>query len=201
MKPEADQILYRSAEQLQLEIAPQLRTGYAQGTVSLVAVLNIMAAQEYERGAEIRKLENDDMRALFRQLAPFAADAELRTRLEAAAATRDASLAISALDAAKFFADPLVAGSRCYRTGDVGRLDDAGNLHFLGRAGSRVKVRGYTIELAEVEAALVAWPHAAAVAAAAEPDAADPASMRLVAYVEPRAGAPREPRLEVTTAA
>ena len=100
MKPEADQILYRSAEQLQLEIAPQLRTGYAQGTVSLVAVLNIMAAQEYERGAEIRKLENDDMRALFRQLAPFAADAELRTRLEAAAATRDASLAISALDAA-----------------------------------------------------------------------------------------------------
>jgi iturin family lipopeptide synthetase A len=97
------------------------------------------------------------------------------------------------LDARAFAADAQAAGSRCYRTGDLGRLDAHGELHFLGRAGGRVKLRGYTIDLAEIEAALVAWPHATAVAAAAESDDADATAARLVAYIEPRLDAPREP--------
>ncbi len=101
------------------------------------------------------------------------------------------------LNAERFFADPFAdpgdTTARCYRTGDQGRLDTDGQLHFLGREASRVKIRGHTVDLAEIEAALVAWPHASGVAAAAEGDAAELGSMRLCAYLEPRDGAPREP--------
>jgi amino acid adenylation domain-containing protein len=45
---------------------------------------------------------------------------------------------------------------RVYRTGDLGRRDEAGVLHFLGRTDSQIKSRGYRIELGEIEAALTA---------------------------------------------
>lgn len=46
-------------------------------------------------------------------------------------------------------------GSRFYRTGDSGRIDEAGRLLHLGRLDGRVKVRGYGVDLREVEHALV----------------------------------------------
>jgi amino acid adenylation domain-containing protein len=45
-------------------------------------------------------------------------------------------------------------GARLYRTGDRGRYLPNGDIEYLGRADEQVKVRGYRIELAEVEAAL-----------------------------------------------
>lgn len=45
-------------------------------------------------------------------------------------------------------------GGRIYRTGDLARMDDAGTVHFVGRADSQIKSRGYRIELGEVESAL-----------------------------------------------
>ncbi len=54
---------------------------------------------------------------------------------------------------AAFRADP-TTGARLYRTGDLARADDAGVVHFLGRADSQIKSRGYRIELGEIEAAL-----------------------------------------------
>jgi len=62
------------------------------------------------------------------------------------------------LNATAFCADPAAPGWRRYFTGDLGRIDGEGNLHFLGRRGSRVKIRGHTVELTEVEAALAACP-------------------------------------------
>lgn len=47
----------------------------------------------------------------------------------------------------KFFAD----GKRVYRTGDVGRFDDKGNLIFLGRVDRQVKINGNRIEIDEIE--------------------------------------------------
>ncbi|MGI9184290.1 MAG: amino acid adenylation domain-containing protein, partial [Solirubrobacteraceae bacterium] len=43
---------------------------------------------------------------------------------------------------------------RVYRTGDLGRMDGAGVLHYVGRADTQIKSRGYRIELGEVEAAV-----------------------------------------------
>ena len=57
------------------------------------------------------------------------------------------------LTAAKFIANPFGAG-RLYATGDLARRHDDGTLELLGRADFQVKVRGYRIELAEIEAAL-----------------------------------------------
>jgi hypothetical protein len=100
MKPEADQILNHSALQLLMNVAPLLAGGYPQGTVSLVSLLMMMVAQEYERGADIRATENAEMRTLFAELGAFVNDGELATKILAASATQDHSLRVSALNEA-----------------------------------------------------------------------------------------------------
>lgn len=45
-------------------------------------------------------------------------------------------------------------GERMYRSGDIGRRDDEGNLTLLGRNDDRVKIRGYRIDLREIEQVL-----------------------------------------------
>ncbi|HEY4575090.1 MAG TPA: amino acid adenylation domain-containing protein, partial [Thermoanaerobaculia bacterium] len=59
--------------------------------------------------------------------------------------------------AASFLPDPFAAapGERLYRTGDRVRRRPDGLLEYLGRADGQVKVRGFRVELGEVEAALL----------------------------------------------
>ncbi|GAY17442.1 non-ribosomal peptide synthetase [Mycobacterium sp. shizuoka-1] len=71
------------------------------------------------------------------------------------------------LTAARFVANPYAAtpGSRFYRSGDRGRWTEDGRLEFVGRTDHQVKVRGFRVELAEVEAALKAADGVAVAAA------------------------------------
>lgn len=76
--------------------------------------------------------------------------------------------------------DPRFPGQRLYRTGDLGHRAADGALVFQGRDDNLVKVRGFRVELGELEAHLLQHPDLAD--AVVVPHAA-PTGLRLVAVV------------------
>ncbi|GHJ49658.1 peptide synthetase [Catellatospora sp. TT07R-123] len=77
---------------------------------------------------------------------------------------------------------------RIYRTGDLGRVNADGEIEYHGRIDTQVKVRGYRIELTEIESVLLQVPGiAAAVVATHEPE---PGAVELVGYYSLRADTP-----------
>ena len=70
------------------------------------------------------------------------------------------------LTAERFIANPFAddvahghgTGSRLYRTGDIVRWNERGQLEYLGRIDDQIKVRGFRVELGEVESQLLQVP-------------------------------------------
>ncbi|UWU70529.1 non-ribosomal peptide synthetase [Bradyrhizobium sp. NC92] len=88
----------------------------------------------------------------------------------------------------RFLPDPFSrqAASRLYRTGDLARRRADGTIECLGRADHQVKVRGYRIELKEIENALAEHPSVRA--AIVEPRREASGDIRLIAHVVAKPG-------------
>jgi amino acid adenylation domain-containing protein len=88
------------------------------------------------------------------------------------------------LTAERFVPDGLWGepGARLYRTGDLVRHRPDGRLDYLGRLDQQVKVRGFRVELGEVEAVLVGLPGVEECAVLAQGEGV---GKRLVAFVAP----------------
>ena len=89
------------------------------------------------------------------------------------------------LSATAFVPDPYSpeTGARMYRTGDLVRMKANGDIEYLGRLDDQVKVRGFRVELGEIEAVLRTHEQIseAVVTARRDGDASSDA-LRLVAY-------------------
>lgn len=84
------------------------------------------------------------------------------------------------LTRAKFVDNPFEPGTSMYKTGDLARWNEEGNLEFLGRVDRQIKLKGYRIELDEIEQALLRYE---AVKQAAVVDLASPDGLKyLCAY-------------------
>lgn len=98
MKPDVDIVMQGFLGTLLMDIAPHLNAEYSVGNVSIMGLMLFMASEEYDRAADIRVAENDEMRALFAHAATLIEDKALKAKLAAAAATTDSSLRIRSLN-------------------------------------------------------------------------------------------------------
>ncbi len=89
------------------------------------------------------------------------------------------------LTAQRFIDDPFHPdGGRVYRTGDLARLVPEGELDYLGRLDDQVQVRGFRVELGEIEHVLMRHPVVSAACVVMRPDVHG--QPKLLAYLQAR---------------
>ncbi|WP_299570056.1 non-ribosomal peptide synthetase [uncultured Williamsia sp.] len=103
------------------------------------------------------------------------------------------------LTAAAMVADPLGSGGRMYRTGDLVRRRPDGIIDYLGRADDQIKIRGYRVELGEIESVIAALDGVRRCAVVARADADVPGRKTVVAYVVPTSSPAPGGRADVIT--
>jgi amino acid adenylation domain-containing protein/non-ribosomal peptide synthase protein (TIGR01720 family) len=86
------------------------------------------------------------------------------------------------LTAQRFLPDALSGeyGARIYRSGDLARFEGGQRLRYIGRIDNQIKIRGFRVELGEIEAALLTHPEIREAAVLVRED--HPGNKRLVAY-------------------
>lgn len=105
------------------------------------------------------------------------------------------------LTAEKFIADfvdlPNNPSRRIYRTGDLGRINENGDVEYHGRIDTQVKIRGYRIELSEIESILLEQPGIAQ--AAVTTWEVEPGRVELVGYYAYKSGAHAVERADIVS--
>lgn len=100
------------------------------------------------------------------------------------------------LTADKFIENPWAEGpdeQSLYRTGDLAKIDEFGQVHCLGRADDQVKIRGFRVELGEIEAALCDIEGIGTAAVILRPeDGID----QLIAFIAPEIDAKKQSKLK-----
>ena len=57
-----------------------------------------------------------------------------------------------------FIPNPFIPNTLMYKTGDLGKYDENGNITCLGRVDNQIKIRGLRIELGEIENLILKFP-------------------------------------------
>jgi amino acid adenylation domain-containing protein len=158
--------------------------GYGPTEATTFATSHRMGAGSAAAGRPLpigRPLDDAEIRVLDRALRPVPIGAVGELYIGGTGVARG-YLGQPARTAERFVADPFGRpGRRLFRTGDLARWTERGELEFFGRADDQVKVRGFRIEPAEVEALLEGCDAVERALVAAEPEPAG--GKRLVAHV------------------
>ncbi|RCJ27408.1 non-ribosomal peptide synthetase [Nostoc sp. ATCC 43529] len=87
------------------------------------------------------------------------------------------------LTALKFIPNPFSkqAGDRLYKTGDLVRFLPSGDIEYIGRIDNQIKIRGFRVELGEIEAVINQHPSVSASVAIVRED--KPGNQNLTAYI------------------
>lgn len=146
MRPQLPQVLGGFLQSISEDIMPHIGTEYAQKEMEIILLSLMAAAEESDRGAEVRVRDNEDLRALFSRASKHLSDDTLKKRLSEAASTTDESLRVSDLDAAndKLLALLIELHERVENTDDDrARSTEAEIWEFLGTSTQRRAISFY----------------------------------------------------------
>src|ERR1051325_3977630 len=133
-----------------------------------------------------RPIPNNDIHILDERLRPVPAEVTGELYVAGVGLARG-YLGRADLTADRFLANPFGSpGSRLYRTGDMARWRPDGVLDYVGRADQPVHIRGFRVELGEIEAALRSHPALSQSVVIAREDGSRP--KQIIGYVVPAGG-------------
>ena len=167
--------------------AVRLMHGYGPTEITVVAIIADLSAREIAEAAmrEVpigKPIGNAQAFLLDKQLQPVPQGVCGELYIGGAGLARG-YFAAPEITAEKFIPNPfsLEPGARLYKTGDLVRYRQDGQIEFLGRVDNQLKIRGFRIELREIEAALNAHPAVRESVVMAREDAGG--DRRLIAYL------------------
>ncbi|MBH8554262.1 amino acid adenylation domain-containing protein [Nostocaceae cyanobacterium CENA357] len=152
-------------------------------TVVGCCVYQVTKGQQYSGSIPIgRPIANTQLYVLDENLQPVGVDEEGELYIGGDGVARG-YLNRPELTAEKFIPNPFshTPGTRLYKTGDLVRHRKDGDLEFLGRIDNQVKLRGFRIELAEIEAAILEHSNVKEAVVLLREDV--PGNQRLAAYI------------------